>query len=89
MPYAGDELHHSGWNACSSCHGDAAYKRDLLILPGFASGRIYGASLWRPKPGRFVKLSVEVCGLRCNACDMVVPRHAEQKAVMLSHVKRW
>ena len=21
---AGDELHHSGWNACASCHGDAS-----------------------------------------------------------------
>lgn len=20
MPYLGDELHHFGWNACSSCH---------------------------------------------------------------------
>ena len=24
MPNVGDELHHFGWNACSSCHGDAA-----------------------------------------------------------------
>ena len=23
MPGIGDELHHMGWNACSSCHGDA------------------------------------------------------------------
>ena len=30
----GDELHHSGWNACSSCHGDASKKRQYLILPG-------------------------------------------------------
>ena len=22
MPGIGDELHHMGWNACSSCHGD-------------------------------------------------------------------
>ncbi|MGR0317701.1 selenium-binding protein SBP56-related protein, partial [Klebsiella pneumoniae] len=20
--YNGDEMHHFGWNACSSCHGD-------------------------------------------------------------------
>jgi methanethiol oxidase len=20
MPYVGDELHHSGWNACNSCY---------------------------------------------------------------------
>ena len=23
MPGIGDELHHTGWNACSSCHDDA------------------------------------------------------------------
>ena len=23
MPNVGDELHHFGWNACGSCHGDA------------------------------------------------------------------
>src|SRR5690606_12235949 len=27
MPNVGDELHHSGWNACSSCHGDAGKAR--------------------------------------------------------------
>ena len=25
MPNIGDELHHFGWNACSSCHGDRRY----------------------------------------------------------------
>ena len=32
----------AGWNACSSCHGDASFRRNLLVLPGLASGRIYG-----------------------------------------------
>jgi selenium-binding protein 1 len=41
MPNVGDELHHYGWNACSSCHGDAARKRRYLILPGIASSRIH------------------------------------------------
>lgn len=27
MPNLGDELHHTGWNACSSCHGDATAQR--------------------------------------------------------------
>jgi selenium-binding protein 1 len=35
----GDEPHHSGWNACSSCHGDAAKSRSLLILPTLGSHR--------------------------------------------------
>lgn len=41
MPYVGDELHHSGWNACSSCHSDAGKERRFLVLPGFKSSRIY------------------------------------------------
>ncbi len=41
MPYVGDELHHFGWNACSSCHGDASKSRKFLILPGIRSSRIY------------------------------------------------
>ncbi|XP_078447288.1 selenium-binding protein 2-like [Wolffia australiana] len=41
VPYAGDELHHSGWNACSSCHGDSSVSRRFLILPSLLSSRIY------------------------------------------------
>ena len=45
MTSAGDELHHFGWNACSSClcpysphpHMDRRY----LIVPGFRSSRIH------------------------------------------------
>jgi len=40
-PYIGDELHHFGWNACSSCHGDESKSRRFLIVPGFRSSRIY------------------------------------------------
>ncbi|XP_029436590.1 methanethiol oxidase isoform X1 [Rhinatrema bivittatum] len=36
-----DELHHSGWNNCSSCHGDPTKKRDRLILPCLISSRVY------------------------------------------------
>ncbi|NTU77933.1 MAG: selenium-binding protein, partial [Chloroflexales bacterium] len=41
LPYVGDELHHFGWNACSSCHTDAGKSRRYLIVPGFGSSRIY------------------------------------------------
>ncbi|XP_031566459.1 methanethiol oxidase-like [Actinia tenebrosa] len=41
MPYIGDELHHTGWNACSSCYGDCSKSRNRLIVPGFDSTRIY------------------------------------------------
>ncbi|KHG08453.1 Selenium-binding 2 -like protein [Gossypium arboreum] len=41
LPYIGDELHHTGWNACSSYHGDPSSDRRFLILPSLLSGRIY------------------------------------------------
>uniref|UniRef100_A0ACB8G8P4 Methanethiol oxidase n=1 Tax=Sphaerodactylus townsendi TaxID=933632 RepID=A0ACB8G8P4_9SAUR len=41
MPNVNDELHHTGWNACSSCFGDATKKRNRLILPCLISSRIY------------------------------------------------
>ncbi len=41
MPQVGDELHHFGWNACSSCHGDSEKQRRFLIVPGNKSGRIH------------------------------------------------
>ena len=41
MPYIGDELHHFGWNACSSCHGDSTKSRRFLVIPGIRSSRIY------------------------------------------------
>ncbi|KAL1059811.1 hypothetical protein V6Z11_1Z004900 [Gossypium hirsutum] len=41
FPYIGDELHHTGWNACSSCHGNPSSDRRFLILPSLLSGRIY------------------------------------------------
>ena len=34
MPNKGDELHHFGWNACSSCHGNVSAERRFLIVPG-------------------------------------------------------
>ena len=41
MPNIGDELHHMGWNACSSCHDDAGMARKYLLLPGVRSNNIY------------------------------------------------
>jgi methanethiol oxidase len=45
MPNIGDELHHFGWNACSSClcpnapHAHA--ERRYLVVPGLRSSRIH------------------------------------------------
>jgi selenium-binding protein 1 len=41
MPYVDDELHHFGWNTCSSCHADHNQKRQYLVIPGLRSSRIY------------------------------------------------
>uniref|UniRef100_A0A2K6UMG7 Methanethiol oxidase n=1 Tax=Saimiri boliviensis boliviensis TaxID=39432 RepID=A0A2K6UMG7_SAIBB len=41
MPNLKDELHHSGWNACSSCFGDGTKSRTKLVLPSLISSRIY------------------------------------------------
>lgn len=45
MPNAGDELHHFGWNACSSCLCPYAphphMQRRYLIVPGIRSSRIH------------------------------------------------
>jgi len=40
MPNVGDELHHFGWNACSSAC-DSSLTRDTLIVPGIRSSRIH------------------------------------------------
>eukprot|EP01126_Amoeba_proteus_P064727 TRINITY_DN9093_c0_g1_i1.p1 TRINITY_DN9093_c0_g1~~TRINITY_DN9093_c0_g1_i1.p1 ORF type:complete len:471 (+),score=92.14 TRINITY_DN9093_c0_g1_i1:74-1414(+) len=36
-----DELHHTGWNACSSCYGDSSKSRKYLVAPALKSGNIY------------------------------------------------
>src|SRR5207248_8209141 len=45
MPFAGDELHHFGWNACSSClcpySPHPHMERRYLVIPGLRSSRIY------------------------------------------------
>jgi selenium-binding protein 1 len=45
MPNAGDELHHFGWNACSSClcpnSPHAHVERRYLVVPGLRSSRIH------------------------------------------------
>lgn len=52
MPNRGDELHHFGWNACSSalCHtGHHAPERRYLLVPGIRSSRLHVLDT-RPDP---------------------------------------
>jgi methanethiol oxidase len=45
MPGAGDELHHFGWNVCSSClcpnSPHPHMQRRYLVVPGMRSSRIH------------------------------------------------
>src|SRR5947207_591032 len=49
VPTIDDELHHFGWNICSSCHGDALHERRYLIIPGLRSSRIHIVDAADPK----------------------------------------
>lgn len=55
MPFAGDELHHFGWNACSSClcpySPHPHMERRYLIVPGLKSSRIHVLDT-KPDPRR-------------------------------------
>jgi methanethiol oxidase len=60
LPYVGDELHHFGWNACSSALCPYAphphLERRYLIVPGVRSSRIYVIDTKpNPKSLRIVK----------------------------------
>ena len=56
MPTPGDELHHFGWNACSSCHGDEKHMRRYLVVPGFTSGRIHIIDAQQPRSAKLHKV---------------------------------
>ena len=56
MPNVGDELHHFGWNACSSCHGEEGKHRRFIVLPGIGSGRIHFVDTKDPKNPKLHKI---------------------------------
>lgn len=56
MPEVGDELHHFGWNACSSCHGDPTRSRRYLVVPGLTSSRIHIVDVIEPRSPRLHKV---------------------------------
>src|SRR5436305_5635826 len=41
MPNVGDELHHFGWQTCSSSHHCCGLQRQYLVVPGFHSSRVH------------------------------------------------
>jgi len=56
MPHLNDELHHTGWNTCSSCYDDPSRNRNRLILPALGSSRIYVIDISKPKTPDFFKI---------------------------------
>lgn len=70
----GNEMHHSGWNTCSSCHrlsDDAAIPvRDKLVLPCLNSNRIFivdvGTNPRSPKMHKVIEGEV-LEGVDCHA----------------------
>jgi selenium-binding protein 1 len=56
MPYRGDELHHYGWNVCSSCHGQPGKVRQYLVIPGLNSGNIHFVDVSTPSKPRLHKV---------------------------------
>lgn len=41
MPNLGDELHHFGWQTCSSSHHCRGMQRQYLVVPGLRSSRVH------------------------------------------------
>ena len=59
LPYIGDEVHHTGWNACSSCFDNPNRNRNRLIMPGLLSSRIYAVDVATdPKAPRIDDVSI-------------------------------
>ena len=56
MPFLGDELHHYGWNVCSSCHGQPGKARQFLVVPGLNSANIHFIDVSHPAKPRLVKV---------------------------------
>ncbi len=55
MPNVGDELHHFGFNACSSAC-QSSLRRDTLIVPGFRSSRIHILDISDPRRPEVTKV---------------------------------
>ena len=72
MPNVGDELHHTGWNSCSSCYDDPTKTRRFLMMPSLISDRINIADMSDPRAPKLHKVGLVArsgetpwpCGIR-------------------------
>ena len=59
--YLADEVHHTGWNACASCHDNPNRSRNRLIMPGLLSNRIYSVDVETdPRKPKIDKVSTTI-----------------------------
>jgi len=84
MPNVGDELHHMGWNACSSCHTDGSLSRRFLIIPGVRSNDFHivdtasdprNPSLFKTIDGDEIKQRTNLSGphtVHCLGSEIIV-----------------
>ena len=79
MPQAGDELHHFGWNACSSClcpySPHPHMERRYLVVPGIRSSRIHIIDT-KPDPRRPKIVKVIEPGEVIEWTDYAAPHHS-------------
>jgi selenium-binding protein 1 len=80
----GDELHHMGWNACSSCNNDETMERKYLIIPGLRTTNFYivdtasnplAPSLFKKIDGNIVKSKTNLSGphtVHCLGNEIIV-----------------
>ncbi|CAG9770482.1 unnamed protein product [Ceutorhynchus assimilis] len=71
-----DELHHSGWNICSSCHGkQECSKRDKLILPGLLSNRVFIVDTGKTPRSPFMHKVIEASEINNLDCTALHTSH--------------
>ncbi|PIO14220.1 hypothetical protein AB205_0150090, partial [Aquarana catesbeiana] len=86
MPNLNDELHHSGWNTCSSCFGDITKVRDKLILPSVISSRVYVVDVRtdRRAPRIHKVVEPEEVHKKCNSRYLHTPHCLGSGEIMIS-----
>lgn len=56
LPYLDDEIHHTGWNTCSSCYDDPTRVRNRLVMPALGSSRVYIIDISEEKKPKIHKI---------------------------------
>lgn len=84
--HPGDELHHSGWNICSSCCDRApeGLVRDKLIMPGLNSDRLYIADVGKNPRKPTMHHVIDASEMHAHNCATPHTVHCTKDHVMVS-----